>query len=70
MIAKMLIILIRIYQRCVSPLLGDVCRFSPSCSQYAVEALRKHGVFKGLWYTCCRLVRCQPFCKGGYDPVP
>jgi len=64
-----LIALVRCYQLCVSPLLPRVCRFEPSCSRYMIEAIRKRGpvvgVLKGLW----RLVRCNPFCPGGYDPV-
>mgnify|MGYP003825871823 CR=1 FL=1 len=67
---RVLIAAIRLYQRFVSPLLGNHCRFEPSCSRYAVEALEVHGVIKGGLYTCWRLLRCQPFCKGGYDPVP
>ena len=62
--------LIRLYQRLISPLLGENCRFSPSCSQYAIEAIRAYGVFAGVGYAAWRIVRCQPFCKGGYDPVP
>ena len=46
------------------------CRFIPTCSQYALEAVEKYGFFKALWLTCRRLLRCNPFCKGGYDPVP
>lgn len=64
------IVIIRLYQRFISPLLGNHCRFEPSCSQYAIEALEAHGVFKGGLYAAWRLLRCQPFCKGGYDPVP
>lgn len=67
---KLLIVIIRLYQRFISPLLGNHCRFEPSCSQYTIEALEMHGVFKGGLYAVWRLLRCQPFCKGGYDPVP
>ncbi|HOC67353.1 MAG TPA: membrane protein insertion efficiency factor YidD [Candidatus Hydrogenedentes bacterium] len=67
---RVLIAAIRLYQRFLSPLLGNHCRFEPSCSRYAVEALEVHGVIKGGLYACWRLLRCQPFCKGGYDPVP
>lgn len=70
MVSKFLIALIRCYQRWVSPLLGRHCRFEPSCSQYAVEAIVLHGVFKGVGLAGWRLLRCQPLCKGGYDPVP
>ena len=72
--AKVLVWFIRIYQRTVSPLLlwlfGPACRFHPSCSQYAVEALEIHGVCKGSLYALWRILRCQPFSRGGYDPVP
>ncbi len=67
---RVFIFCIRLYQRFLSPLLGNHCRFEPSCSQYAIEALEIHGVVKGGLYACRRLLRCQPFCKGGYDPVP
>ncbi|MDX9973515.1 MAG: membrane protein insertion efficiency factor YidD [FCB group bacterium] len=66
--------LIRLYQRLVSPVLnavfGPQCRFEPSCSQYAIEAIRKHGAMLGMGYAFWRILRCQPFCRGGYDPVP
>ena len=63
--------LIAAYQRLVSPLLpANVCRFHPSCSHYAREALRTHGAFKGAWLAAWRLLRCQPFSRGGLDPVP
>lgn len=61
---------IRFYQRCISPLLPDACRFYPTCSQYAIEAFQKYGPFKGMFLTTRRILRCNPFCKGGYDPVP
>jgi putative membrane protein insertion efficiency factor len=61
---------IRLYQRFLSPLLGQNCRFHPSCSQYAIEALREHGVVKGSALAVWRILRCQPFCRGGLDPVP
>jgi putative membrane protein insertion efficiency factor len=64
------IALIKLYQWIVSPILGPKCRFTPTCSQYAIEALRKHGVFKGLWLTVRRLSRCHPWGGHGYDPVP
>jgi len=64
------IALIKLYQWIISPILGPKCRFTPSCSQYAVEALRKHGVLKGLWLTIRRLSRCHPWGGHGYDPVP
>lgn len=62
--------LIRAYQLLVSPLLGPRCRFYPSCSQYALEALRRHGTLRGLYLAVCRVLRCHPFHPGGYDPVP
>lgn len=72
--SKLAIGMIRVYQRFVSPLLvswlGAQCRFTPSCSQYTIEAIEKHGAIKGVFYGAYRIARCQPFCKGGYDPVP
>lgn len=65
-----LIGLIRLYQRFISPLLGPRCRFSPSCSAYAVEALDRHGLWRGGWLSVWRLLRCHPCTAGGYDPVP
>lgn len=61
---------IRIYQRFISPLLPASCIYSPTCSQYAVEAISKHGIIKGCWLAIRRIVRCNPFHDGGYDPVP
>jgi putative membrane protein insertion efficiency factor len=63
-----LIALIRIYQRLLSPLLGSICRFQPSCSHYMVGALQKYGLFKGLWKGVGRVLRCHPWNTGGYDP--
>ena len=68
--ARVLVVPIRWYQRFISPMLGPRCRFAPSCSQYAVDALRTHGAARGLWLTVRRLARCHPFNPGGYDPVP
>ncbi|MBO0803765.1 MAG: membrane protein insertion efficiency factor YidD [Nocardiopsaceae bacterium] len=68
--ARVLIAPIIAYQRFLSPLLAPRCRFAPSCSQYAVEALREHGAARGLWLAVRRLSRCHPFNPGGYDPVP
>jgi uncharacterized protein len=62
--------LIRAYQLCLSPLLGPRCRFYPSCSQYALEAVRAHGSLRGSWLSLRRLSRCHPWHAGGYDPVP
>ena len=64
------ILMIRLYQILVSPLLGSACRFSPSCSQYAVEAINRYGLIKGFRLTTCRLLRCHPWHPGGFDPVP
>ncbi|HET6720513.1 MAG TPA: membrane protein insertion efficiency factor YidD [Rhodocyclaceae bacterium] len=65
-----LIGLVRVYQYAISPFLGRRCRFFPSCSEYAVESLQRHGVVKGLWLTIRRVGRCHPWHPGGYDPVP
>ena len=67
---KLFQFLIRAYQLLLSPFLGNHCRFTPSCSQYATEAIGKYGIFKGSWMALKRLGRCHPFCEGGYDPVP
>lgn len=64
------IVLIKIYQWVISPLLGPKCRFTPTCSQYALEAFRKHGPFKGFWLALKRISRCHPWGGQGYDPVP
>lgn len=66
----LLIALIRIYQLFVSPLLGNHCRFYPSCSQYAREAIEQHGALHGVWLAIRRLLRCHPWHPGGVDPVP
>ena len=58
------------YKQWISPTLGQRCRFYPSCSMYMYEAVDRYGAAKGVWLGLKRLVRCQPFCKGGYDPVP
>lgn len=63
------ILLIRFYRTCISPLKPPTCRFSPTCSQYALEAFRRHGPFKGLYLTVKRLLRCHPWGGHGYDPV-
>jgi uncharacterized protein len=64
------IVLIRLYQQCVSPYLGPRCRFHPSCSHYACEAMQSHGFLRGGWLAFRRLLRCHPFHPGGVDPVP
>ena len=65
-----LIFLVRGYQMAISPLLPPACRYYPSCSAYAVEALEKHGALRGAWLAARRIARCHPFRPGGYDPVP
>jgi uncharacterized protein len=64
------VFLIRLYQWTVSPLLGPTCRFYPSCSQYALEAIVRFGVLRGSAFSVARLVRCHPWHPGGFDPVP
>jgi putative membrane protein insertion efficiency factor len=68
--ARALMVPIAGYRRFISPLIAPRCRFAPSCSEYALEALRVHGAIRGLWLTVRRLARCHPFHPGGYDPVP
>lgn len=65
-----LLAIIRIYQRTISPGLGNVCRFEPSCSHYAYEAFERHGLLKGAWLTAKRLSGCRPYGRSGFDPVP
>jgi putative membrane protein insertion efficiency factor len=69
-IARVLELPIRVYQLLISPLLGPRCRFYPSCSSYAVEALQRHGALRGSWLAVRRLGRCHPWNPGGPDPVP
>ncbi|MFW8566127.1 membrane protein insertion efficiency factor YidD [Orrella sp. 11846] len=66
----LLIKLIRVYQFFLSPWIGSQCRFTPSCSNYAIEALKKHGTLKGSWLMIKRIFRCNPWHEGGHDPVP
>ena len=68
--SSLLIIPIKIYQIIISPLLGPSCRFTPTCSQYAVEAIQKYGPFKGSWLSFKRILKCHPWGGSGYDPVP
>ena len=65
-----LIGLLKVYRLVISPLYGDVCRYYPSCSAYALGAVQKHGAIKGSWLAARRLLRCHPWAAGGYDPVP
>ncbi len=69
-VSALLLAVIRLYQLTLSPLLGPSCRFEPSCSHYAAQAIREHGPLRGGWLGLRRIVRCQPFCSGGFDPVP
>ena len=62
--------LIRVYQVALSPLLGPNCRYYPTCSQYAIEAIETHGSLRGAWLTIKRISRCHPWHEGGFDPVP
>jgi len=62
--------LVRAYRFALKPWLGNACRFEPSCSAYALDALDRHGAAAGSWLTAARLLRCHPWCEGGHDPVP
>jgi putative membrane protein insertion efficiency factor len=64
------IFLIKVYQYAISPLIGPKCRFTPTCSNYALQAFKKYGLFKGFWLTIKRISRCHPWGGSGYDPVP
>ena len=70
MLKKLLILLIKFYQKCLSPILPNVCRYTPSCSEYFIQALQIHGVIKGSWLGVKRILRCHPWGGKGYDPVP
>ena len=70
MLAKILLGLIRFYQYALSPMLPPRCRYQPTCSQYAIEAVRKYGALKGGWLAIKRIGRCHPWGGSGYDPVP
>lgn len=67
---RILLAMVRGYRKYISPLLPPSCRFTPTCSEYAMEAISKHGAFKGGLLALWRILRCNPLCKGGYDPVP
>jgi hypothetical protein len=66
----LLIDLLKLYKTFLSPFLPPSCRFTPTCSEYAMQAVEKHGAVRGSWMAFKRLMRCQPFCAGGHDPVP
>ena len=70
MMQRLLIGLVKAYRLLLSPWLGSACRFEPTCSVYALQALERHGAARGAWLTVCRLGRCHPWCAGGLDPVP
>lgn len=67
---KLFILPVKFYQNCISPILPNVCRHQPSCSQYMIEAIETHGVIKGIYLGTKRLLRCHPWGTSGYDPVP
>ena len=67
---RVLLWLLRFYKRNISPLLPNACIYTPTCSEYAMEAIEKHGVIKGTGLAVWRVLRCNPFARGGYDPVP
>lgn len=67
---RILLLLLKFYQYFISPMLGNNCRFHPTCSEYSKEAIILHGSLKGLWLAFKRIIKCQPFCSGGYDAVP
>ena len=70
LLTQLLLLPIYFYRNCISPLTPPTCRFTPTCSQYAIEAIRKHGPFKGVYLAVRRLLRCLPWGGSGYDPVP
>lgn len=70
LLGGLLVALVRVYQWCLKPFLGPRCRYLPTCSDYAVEAVRTHGPLRGGWLALLRLLRCHPFAGHGFDPVP
>ncbi len=68
--ARLLIMIVKLYQLTLSPYLGRQCRFVPTCSVFFIEAVERHGAAKGSWLGICRICRCHPFARGGFDPVP
>jgi putative membrane protein insertion efficiency factor len=69
-VSRILLAIIRAYRYLLSPVLGQHCRFTPSCSEYTATAIRRYGALKGSWLGMKRIARCHPFCEGGEDPVP
>ena len=67
---KLILKMIRFYQKYISPMSPPTCRFYPTCSQYAIEAVEEHGAIKGSYLATCRILKCHPFHEGGFDPVP
>lgn len=70
LLRRFAILPIRLYKYCISPLLPPACRYVPTCSEYAMEAIERHGILRGGMYALWRILRCHPFARGGYDPVP
>lgn len=70
LLKKILILFVKFYQKILSPLCPGVCRYTPTCSQYMIEAIETHGIFKGIWLGTKRILRCHPWGSSGYDPVP
>lgn len=70
LLSKIMLAMIAFYRTCISPLIPPTCRYTPTCSQYAQEAIKKYGPFKGGWLALKRILRCHPFGGSGYDPVP
>jgi len=68
--SKILIYIIKLYQKLISPLFGKRCRFYPTCSSYAIQCLKEYGFFYGLYLSVKRILKCHPYNKGGYDPIP
>ena len=67
---RLFLLAVKFYRYAISPLMPPSCRFHPTCSSYALQAIEKHGALKGSWYALCRIGRCHPWNAGGYDPVP